>query len=319
MKERLHVLFFEDHLSWMAMHATSIVVSVLIGFLFSLSGAPVKGCVIATCVTACFVVLIWAYRYSQRAVSIRYPAQNVFARRSLLLSIMIGAAEWAFEAALGNVTAAVMFAQTAEVAVSQNRDVSLPRIAFSKAAIESHLTKASGDIRARLLVARALLSSAQVYARIKRANPIYVPPGNQAAVEPSNHTQWMVGESRTTTNLIWAGTGPFIRTARDSGFDSLTFKIAGNPIPSQSPICIEVVGSPSVIVKNCTIMFFSQNLAGITWFDVLFEGCTIEVPRSNVILVNVSFNDCTILCDEDFAKDNPKLCSGNASNVTLER
>jgi hypothetical protein len=75
----------------------------------------------------------------------------------------------------------------------------------------------------------------------------------------------------------------------------------------------------NAVVIRAYVTDTKQDLTGIGWLDTQFESCTLRATIKDLLLVNVSFKDCSILFPSD-EMDSPiarELRSGTKSGVTF--
>jgi len=325
MRDRLYQLFITDDRARWKYFMISVSLATAVGTgLFAL-GMNEKVALISVSLFSMVIFSSLALRYCARQPL--KQTQHVFtdSRRNMLVWVkllLIGAADWVVGFALSDTATVLAFANAAAEGVRNDKVIaSTARLMVATAVIDSQIGNAPKSSRPKFISARALLSSAQTYAQIREKVPAATAIRSEAELrnftEKLERPVWLQGGLGSA--LMFGGHGEFaMATGRDMIFESLTLEAPPTSPPMRPPTFLKLIGEPRVIVKNCTIRSLSQDLSNIVWFDVLFDECDLEIPRSNLTLVNVSFKNCSISCDDTLARDVPALCSGSASSITFE-
>ena len=89
----------------------------------------------------------------------------------------------------------------------------------------------------------------------------------------------------------------FIQPGSDVILQNLAFAAGRKPGAGkkQSVILGSTARGQKVIVVDCSVSGFSQDLSGIIWVNVQFDRCDIEVGGGELNLLHVSFTNCKIV------------------------
>jgi hypothetical protein len=244
-----------------------------------------------------FIIRTLQYVPKTDSVATLTPYSYYLSRRGLVATVLALMSDWTLATLFEDVSVAVAFAQVAEDSIRAGKKVSLVKASFYKAVITSRLSKTIPTTdRKKLLGAYAALNSAQTFSSL----------GN-------------VSSSQAVFRFPATLPVAIVIKATDIVFDGITFAAIGSSsVVQRKPILVET-GNPSlrVMFKGCRISGFTQDLASVIWFDVHFENCAINIPWNRLTLVNVSFSNCTITCDNPVAQLVPVIESGDAIGVTI--
>jgi hypothetical protein len=319
---RLYQFFVTDDTARWQAFAISLIFSVVAGLAFLVAGLPERMAAGIACVVSVGVFLFLASRYvgssgRVRSHGIGRTRRDAFAVAKLAI---VASANWAVEALLGNVASAFIFAGACTKAVRADQSVSATRAAFYKAVVAAHLQSSPVPEQKRLRTAYAQLAFAEEYASVVAATgrPANVSTEQQMTAELNNPV-WFRGESKTAGLDFHphSGEAAAFAVGRDLILDTMTFRCSPTRLVERAPALLKLIGYPRVIVKNCNVIGFSQELSNIGWFDVLFEDCSITVSGPTLSLVNASFRNCAVSCSEQVAHVFPAVASGNASGITF--
>jgi hypothetical protein len=313
-RHHLYDFFVTDDRSRWRAFIISGSAGTVVGVLLFIVGVREQVSALVACISNIIAFMTVMFGYSPSKTRIKQDETLRF-RRSLAVFVklpLVAGATWLLEALSGNVFAAVAYAAKAQDAVKNGNTLPIGHIILARTIIELHLTRATGDLRSQLIVAQAILASAQTYTSIRDRGPDVVGP--TTSVASLRRPVWLIGSGAAGT--IRSTARPAFRTDRDMIVDSFTVSF-DRQFPFTSPNFIEVVGNPLVIVTNCTVQGYSQDLSRVVWFNVVFENCSISASGKNLTLVNVTLKNCEVHCDEAITHWIPQMCKGNASNITF--
>jgi hypothetical protein len=296
--QQLHEFFINDDSARMKSFAWSVAAGTLCGSLahFLLGATEMPTGIVTGLGTTCGLTL-FLVRYISVPYRSKKLARAVSGRRSLIKLSLASVAEVTF-AGIGallvnDVNAALVYARAVDDDIRAQKKLSLLRVMLARQAVTNALAKStSASEYSSLYSAYVVLSAAENYYQVQDERPHEY--NGVGTVEVSHPTYRILG---------------------------LTM-ISGVPLapPYRRPNAIKVLQQDAIVViQDCTIINFRQKLGQITWINVIFKNCSLEATVTDLLLVNVSFIDCSIWFPPEEANTElaRELRSGTAQGVTF--
>jgi hypothetical protein len=207
--------------------------------------------------------------------------------------LIVATTDWAIDSVLGNLAWAIAFSRTAEAATRADKRVSAIKVAIAKRTITAALSQASETEQRKLVTAYSRVVSTQIYDEARRGGKVFLGRNALDALQIPKHAIIITSDSDegyVTFRMPFAGV--HIRLGHQFMiFERLEFL---GPAPPLNATLLAVTQPSKILVKNCIIRNYNQNLDGISWFDVTFEACEITTTLHDVLLLNVAFKDCSL-------------------------
>lgn len=317
----LYSLFVTDDVARLRVALVAIAAGATLGSIGSIfGGLDLTGSSIITAVGSVIVLAMLVWRYvrnyaPETATRAGYGSDRRAFLNAGLISFLEAAATAITVFVFLGVDSAVAYARVAISAVKSGQRVSPIKVAIATQAVANALEHTKNEQRLReLRNAYTLLACARVYERAASDARVVVTTDPKSGLPGAFHRIIVQGAGGDRSASFKATYGGPLFSIRNPNLIFENFTFEGPPPPFKGEM-IQLLGPSNILVKNCTIRNFVQNLDGIVWVEVTFENCEIHSSLDDTLVVDVDLISCSLNVPTDKGFPVQPSDNTNASHI----